>query len=113
MNDAPFIRARFQQGLSGLRKIVLPLALVLMVSMSTPPRAIAQAFVTESPRQTPVLLEADVVVIGGGLSGVGAAIGAGRAGAKTVLIEKTGFLGGWIRARDWAAGSPSADGGRP
>jgi hypothetical protein len=56
-----------------------------------------KGFVTEPPRQTPVLAEADVVVVGGGLSGIGAAVGAGRAGAKTVLIERTGFLGGWIR----------------
>src|SRR5687767_12283796 len=56
-----------------------------------------KGFVTEPPRQTPVLAEADVVVVGGGLSGIGAAVGAGRAGAKTILIERTGFLGGWIR----------------
>ena len=47
-----------------------------------------KGFVTEPSRQTPVLAEADVVVVGGGLSGIGAAVGAGRAGAKTVLIER-------------------------
>ncbi len=36
----------------------------------------------------------DVVVIGGGPAGVVAAIQAGRAGAKTLLVEKTGMLGG-------------------
>ncbi len=36
----------------------------------------------------------DVIVIGGGTAGVIAAIQAGRAGAKTLLIEKTGVLGG-------------------
>ncbi len=36
----------------------------------------------------------DVVVVGGGAAGVGAAIGAAKAGAKTCLIEKYGFLGG-------------------
>lgn len=36
----------------------------------------------------------DVVVIGGGTAGVVAAIQAGRAGAKTLLVEKTGIPGG-------------------
>jgi hypothetical protein len=36
----------------------------------------------------------DVLVLGGGTAGVVAAIQAGRAGAKTLLVEKTGLLGG-------------------
>lgn len=36
----------------------------------------------------------DVTVIGGGYAGVGAAIAAAREGAKTLLIEKSGALGG-------------------
>lgn len=36
----------------------------------------------------------DVVVAGGGPAGIGAAITAARAGAKTLLLEKTGTLGG-------------------
>jgi hypothetical protein len=36
----------------------------------------------------------DVVVVGGGTSGVSAAICAARAGAKTILIERLGILGG-------------------
>ena len=36
----------------------------------------------------------DVVVAGGGIGGVSAAIGAARSGAKTLLVEKYGFLGG-------------------
>lgn len=38
--------------------------------------------------------EYDVVVCGGGAAGVAAAIGAAKAGAKTCLVEKYGFLGG-------------------
>ena len=36
----------------------------------------------------------DVVVAGGGAGGVGAALGAAKAGARVLLIEKYGFLGG-------------------
>ena len=38
--------------------------------------------------------EYDVVVVGGGTSGVAAAIAAARAGANTILIERIGTLGG-------------------
>src|SRR3954463_5912780 len=38
--------------------------------------------------------EADVLVVGGGPSGLGAALGAAHAGADVVLAERYGFLGG-------------------
>lgn len=38
--------------------------------------------------------EADVIVVGGGPGGLGAAVMAARAGARTLLIERYGFLGG-------------------
>ena len=50
--------------------------------------------VAEVSRELPVLCETDVVVIGGGAAGIGAALGAARSGAKTVLIERFSFLGG-------------------
>ena len=50
--------------------------------------------ITEPARNIKVFREADVVVIGGGPGGVGAAIAAARGGAKTVLIERYGHLGG-------------------
>lgn len=40
------------------------------------------------------LLDAEVVVCGGGPAGINAALAAGRSGAKTLLIERYGFLGG-------------------
>ncbi len=36
----------------------------------------------------------DVIVVGGGSAGLGAAISAGRAGASTLLVERYGVLGG-------------------
>jgi len=39
-------------------------------------------------------LSCDVLVIGGGAAGVAAATAAGRAGARVVLLERYGFLGG-------------------
>lgn len=54
--------------------------------------------VSEAPRKTPVVAEADVVVCGGGPGGFPAAIAAARHGAKVVLIERYGFLGGLATA---------------
>ncbi len=53
---------------------------------------------TEPAREIPIVTEADVVVCGGGPGGFPAAIAAARHGAKTVLIERYGFLGGLATA---------------
>ncbi len=45
-------------------------------------------------KDIPVVAKADVVVTGGGLGGVAAAVAASRAGASVVLTETNGFLGG-------------------
>jgi hypothetical protein len=45
-------------------------------------------------REIPITHTADVLVIGGGPAGLGAAIGAAKSGAKTLLVERYGFLGG-------------------
>lgn len=36
----------------------------------------------------------DVIVVGGGVAGIGAALAAARQGVKTLLIEKAAYLGG-------------------
>jgi flavin-dependent dehydrogenase len=53
-----------------------------------------QATLREPERQTPLFGEYEVVVLGGGPAGITAALAAGRAGRKTILIEGYGFLGG-------------------
>ncbi|HHX66232.1 MAG TPA: FAD-dependent oxidoreductase [Chloroflexi bacterium] len=54
--------------------------------------------ITEPAREIPVIMDADVVVCGGGPGGFSAAIAAARHGARTVLIERYGFLGGLATA---------------
>jgi hypothetical protein len=46
------------------------------------------------PRTGRLAGEADVLVVGGGPSGLGAALGAAHAGADVILAERYGFLGG-------------------
>ncbi|MBR0873625.1 FAD-dependent oxidoreductase [Bradyrhizobium tropiciagri] len=50
--------------------------------------------IAEPARQVPVYGEYDVAVLGGGPAGIAAAVAAARAGRRTLLIERYGFLGG-------------------
>jgi hypothetical protein len=43
-------------------------------------------------------LQPDVLVCGGGVAGVGAAVAAARTGASTLLVERMGFAGGFFTA---------------
>ncbi len=65
----------------------------------------------EAARETPVFVETDVLVIGGGPSGTSAAVAAARLGADVTLVERYNHLGGlstgglviWIdRMTDWS-----------
>ena len=51
-------------------------------------------YLTEPARQIPIVAHGDVVVAGGGLTGVMAAVAAARAGSDVQLVERLGFLGG-------------------
>lgn len=51
-------------------------------------------FVRERSHHIPVVAEADVVVAGGGVAGVAAAVSAARQGASVILVEKANFPGG-------------------
>ena len=48
----------------------------------------------EVNREIPVTAETDVLVIGGGPGGIGAAVMAARQGVKTMLAERFGCPGG-------------------
>jgi hypothetical protein len=50
--------------------------------------------VSNASRTGSSAISCDVLVIGGGAAGIGAAAAAGRGGAKVVLLERYGFLGG-------------------
>jgi len=60
-------------------------------ALKRPERA---ARVALPPREAVVAAETDVLVVGGGPAGLGAAVGAAEAGARVVLAERYGFLGG-------------------
>jgi succinate dehydrogenase/fumarate reductase flavoprotein subunit len=76
------------------------------------------AFTGNAPAQDhaaryPVLDSVDVLVAGGGPAGIGAAMGAARAGAKTLLVENHSFFGG---VAAWALGmqmNQMRPGGKP
>ncbi len=51
-------------------------------------------YIHEPPREIPVAGNYDIIVAGGGPSGIAAAVSAARNGAEVLLIEGTGALGG-------------------
>lgn len=51
-------------------------------------------FIEEEKKSLPVYATPEVLVVGAGPAGIGAAIAAARNGAKVLLLERYGFLGG-------------------
>ena len=86
-NTAMTGAAAFAMGVGG---VALPLS---AESNRMSPKMLGKT-ISEAVRQTRVCRTADVVVVGGGPGGIGAAVTAARSGANTVLIERYGHLGG-------------------
>ena len=59
-----------------------------------PTKRTSGRFLTEPRRNLPVVAEVDILVAGGGMAGLTAAITAGRMGLRTLLVEYFGHLGG-------------------
>jgi hypothetical protein len=55
---------------------------------------LAAKTIEEPARRVPLYGEYEVAVLGGGPAGIAAAVAAARAGRRTLLIERYGFLGG-------------------
>ena len=55
--------------------------------------------------QITIVHDVDVAIAGGGAAGFAAAVAAARQGAKTVLVEKFGSIGGCMSTGGWAAGA--------
>ncbi len=65
---------------------------------------------TEPAREIPVIAETEVLVAGGGPAGIGAALGAARAGAKVMIVEQSNALGGMATSgmmSHWSGGTDS------
>ncbi len=52
--------------------------------------------ITEAPRETPVIHDTDVLVVGSGPAGLAAALAAARCGVRVALVERFGCFGGNI-----------------
>jgi hypothetical protein len=86
-NTAMTGAAAFAMGAGGLE-------LSLSAQSKKPSPKTSGKTIREAARDTKVCRTADVVVVGGGPGGIGAALAAARSGADTVLIERYEHLGG-------------------
>ncbi len=65
-----------------------------MITATTGNRNLPSKTIEEPARQLPLYGEYEVAVLGGGPAGIAAAVASARAGRRTLLIERYGFLGG-------------------
>jgi succinate dehydrogenase/fumarate reductase flavoprotein subunit len=96
-----------QQGISRRRFIPASIAGAGIAALA------GKATAQDQASRYPVLDSVDVLVAGGGPAGIGAAVGAARAGAKTLLVENHSFFGG---VAAWALGmqmNQMRPGGKP
>ena len=49
-------------------------------------------------KEMPIVARPEVLVCGAGLAGIGAAVAAARGGARTMVIDRMGFAGGFFSA---------------
>ncbi len=88
------------------RKFLALAATAAAGAATAPPRSQAapsQSAVSVLSGRNDLPAGVDVLVAGGGPAGIGAAIAAARAGAKTLLLERHGFFGG---VAAWGLGMP-------
>ena len=72
----------------------LPLKRIDMFGIENKESNMTMKTIIEPSRTLPVVAEPEVLVAGAGPAGIGAALAAARAGAKTMLLEKTNAIGG-------------------
>lgn len=71
-----------------------------------------RVYVEEPTKKVPVVRDVDVVVAGAGISGLFAALAAGQRGARTMVVDRFGALGGNIGGAGMfmACNGPDLDG---
>ncbi|MGD8501051.1 MAG: FAD-dependent oxidoreductase [Phycisphaerales bacterium] len=72
-------------------------------ALGTPARSASAQSALTIRKQASIPYKPDVLVVGGGPAGIGAALGAAGSGANTLLIEHHGFFGG---VAAWCLGMP-------
>src|SRR4051794_8458665 len=65
-----------------------------MIICLTPGTHVSPRTIFEPAREVPLYGEYEVAVLGGGPAGIAAAVASARAGRRTLLVERYGFLGG-------------------